>query len=75
VLVLCSDSYVKKSKSDQSADVWPLSRRRYVVHRMREDTLDTLPFIVETYGSSRHIGCILWPLGSWLSNDQSGLVK
>jgi len=42
---------------------------------MREHTLDTLPLIVETYGSSRYIGCTMWSLGSWLSNDQSGLVK
>ena len=67
----CSGYYVKEAASDQGADVLtPFPGRLHVIHRTREQTPDHVDLIVETYGSSRYIGCTHMVAGQSTVNDE-----
>jgi hypothetical protein len=64
-------TYVKEATSDQGTDVLTaFPGRNHVIHRTREQTPAHVDRIVETYGSSRYIGCTHMVAGQPTVNDE-----
>ena len=67
----CSGDYVKEAARDQGADVLTaFPDRLHVIHRTREQTPEHVDLIVETYSSSRYIGCTHMVAGQPTVNDE-----